>query len=186
MKYLFLKYYFGYLMLYLPFAAFGQWGTGQATVYLNFPEVALVDIEPETNNQIHFAIQPAQEAGQSALIEKSADAALWINYTSAMSVNQNSRSITVAVSQGQIPSGIKLFLVTSEISGGNGRCGVSTGKTELSNQPRPIITGIGNCFTGDGINNGHQISLSIEISDYPALKSTGESNFIVLYTLTDN
>lgn len=186
MRNLILKYVCWLFFILNPFIVFGQWETGHTNVFLSIPEVGLIDIEFESNDRIHFALLPAAEAGTSSVIKESSDANLWINYSSALRASQNSRSVTAEVSQGQIPPGIKLYLEASALSGGTGQCGAPTGRVELSNQPRPIISGIGNCFTGDGINKGHQLSFAIEISDYPELKSSGEINFLILYTLTDN
>ncbi len=189
MKHILQKYYFGLLLLCLPFISMGQLENGKVSVLFSLPEVALVDIEPGNNNPVNLTLLPPSESGNSSIIEKSADASLWINYSSALPAHQNSRSITAEVAQGQIPSGVKLFLEASAISGGKGQCGISNGKTEISTQPRPIISEIGNCSTGDGMNKGHQISYSIEITDYPQLKSTGngvETNVLIVYTLTDN
>jgi hypothetical protein len=186
MRNLILKHGCRLLFILIPFGVFAQWESGHSTVVLSIPEVALIDIEFATGSQVQFTLLPSAEAGNASEIKETSQANLWINYSSALRAGQDSRSITAEVSQGQIPAGIKLYLEALKISGGNGQRGAPTGKVELSNQPRPIISGIGNCFTGDGINNGHQLSFSIEIANYPEFKSSGETNFLVLYTLTDN
>lgn len=187
MKRIFLKYEVKLIFLLLPFCAFSQWEDGQVPVRLSMPEVALVDIEPGVNNRIHFTLSPDTESGSSPVLEESADETLWVNYSSALPDRQDSRLITAEISQGTVPPGIRIFLEASSFSGqGKGELGHAEGKIELSNQPRPVITGIGNCFTGDGINNGHRLTFSIEISDYSKVAAAGETNFVLLYTLTDN
>jgi len=166
---------------------FAQWETGQVNAHLTLPEVTLVDIEPSLNNSINFTISPGLQGGDSPVIQETTNETLWINYTSALPDGLNSRSINAEISQGSLPEGISLFLVAAPYSGmGKGRFGVSDGKIELSNQPRPIISGIGNCFTGDGINNGHKLTFSIEISDYSKVHAVDNSSYSVLYTITDN
>jgi hypothetical protein len=64
--------------------------------------------------------------------------------------------------------------------------GQSAGKVNLTRQPQPIITGLGSCFTGDGINNGHSLSFSIEITDYAKIYAMEESELTIVYTITDN
>jgi hypothetical protein len=182
-----LKYSTWFLFAMFPFIAFGQWESGQVSVFFSLPEVALVDIEPGGDNRIQFTILPGTESGSAPTVENSSDNSLWLNYSSALPSSQNSRSITAEVSQGGVPKGIKLFLTASEFSGsGDGQRGSSAGRIELSNQQRPIISGIGNCYTGDGTGSGHQLTFSLEISDYTEIETAGENNFIVLYTLTDN
>lgn len=182
-----LKFGFWLLLALFPLAGFGQWERGQVSVFFTLPEVALVDIEPGGDNRVKFTIMPESESGSAPAVQHSAENSLWLNYSSALPAHQNSRSITAEVSQGAVPRGVKLFLEASEFSGsGGGLPGQTAGRIELTNQPRPIVTGIGNCYTGDGVLSGHQLSFTIEISDYTQLESTGENNFVVLYTLTDN
>ncbi len=171
----------------IVFAVYPQWENRQVSVFFSLPEVALVDIEPGIDNSIHFTIIQGAGSGSSPTIEQSNNNSLWLNYSSALPVNQNSRSITAEVSQGTVPKGLKIFLEASQFSGnGNGQRGISSGKIELTNQPRPIITGIGNSYTGDGVQSGHQLTFSVEISDFTQIETSGENNFLVLYTLTDN
>lgn len=175
------------LFVLFPLISFGQWENGQVSVFFSLPEVALVDIEPGADNSIHFTILPGTESGGSLSAEQSSNNSLWLNYSSALPANLNSRSITAEVSQGAVPKGIKLFLEASPFSNsGNGQRGSSSGRIELSNQPRSIISGIGNCYTGDGTGSGHQLTFTLEISDYTEIETAGENNFIVIYTLTDN
>lgn len=181
------KYGVNLFFILLPVLAFSQWETGQVSAYFRIPEVALLDIEPGVNNHIHFNVLPSAESGQSPVIEESSDETLWLNYTSALPENLNSRSVMVEIAQGSLPEGIQLSLEISDYSGnGNGQFGSPAGKMELSSQPKPVISGIGNCYTGDGIQNGHQLIFSLEISDYSKFTAVGESNFMLLYTLTDN
>ena len=126
------------------------------------------------------------ESGELPVLQQSSDN-LWINYSSSLASGQNSRSIVAEISQGALPEGITLYLKASNYSGtGGGNYGHSAGKVSLSSQPKPIITNIGNCFTGDGINNGHLLAFSIEISDYTKIVSVENSSIVVLYTITDN
>ncbi|NCA79923.1 MAG: hypothetical protein EOM76_07040 [Sphingobacteriia bacterium] len=165
---------------------YAQINQAQLNVYFSLPEVALLDLEPNLNNDVLFSIESNGESGSSASVHHSSTT-IWINYSSSLSGSQSSRTITAEISQGFLPEGILLFLQASEYSGtGGGAFGHSSGKVALSSQPKPIITNIGNCFTGDGINNGHLLSFSVEISDYSKIVSVENSNLLVLYTITDN
>jgi hypothetical protein len=167
--------------------AFSQWEEGQINVFFSVPEIALVDIESITSNNINFTIIPSNESGGTPEIKESNNESLWINYSSAMKNLKSSRSIVAEISNGNLPEGIQLFLKASDYSGrGKGKLGHPTEKINLSSQPKPIITEIGSCFTGDGVNNGHQLSFSIAVTDYSKMRSTQELDFTVLYTITDN
>ena len=179
-----------YLFIFLITAsnpAFSQWENGQISVNFSITEIALVDIEPDFNNSIQFVIRPTAEKGQQLEIMDSSNESLWINYSSALSNTHQSRSIIAEISQGTLPNGLELFVEASNYSGlGKGKLGLSVGKTSLTNRPKPIITNIGSCFTGDGINNGHLLTFSIEIKDYEKIRSGEETIFTVLYTIKDN
>lgn len=167
--------------------AFSQWEEGQISVRLSIPEIALVDIEPGSNNSIDFNIIPSTESGNSSQTHESTNESLWINYSSALANPQNSRKIVAEISQGVLPEGILLYLQASRYVGmGDGKLGHSSGKIELTNQPKPLITDIGSCYTGEGINNGHLLKFSIEISNYSKIYAIEESDLNILYTITDN
>ena len=175
------------VLLLKPDFVFSQWEEGQLNVNFSLPQIALVDIEPGFNNSIHFTLDPALESGNPAVVQLSSSNDLWINYSSSLANARSSRSIIAEVSQGNVPEGLVLYIEASDYSGtGKGQLGQTVGKVEISAHPTQIITNIGNCFTGDGINSGHFITFSMDISDYSRIVSADELNFIVLYTITDN
>lgn len=179
---------FAFFLLVLNEKAFPQMEEAEANVYFALPQIALVDIEPGLDNSIHFKVNASAESGESPFLELPVNDDLWINYSSSLATAQNSRSIVAEISQGEIPDGIRFYLEASNYSGtgGAGQVGQPSGRIELNSQPRPIISNIGNCYTGDGINNGHRLSFSIDVSDYSRVFSVDESSFVVLYTITDN
>ena len=177
-----------FLFTITPAKVYAQHEDVEANVYFSLPQVALVDIEPDLDNSIRFSINSSAESGESPFLQLPSNDQLWINYSSSLSNSRNSRSIVAEISQGNLPKGIQFFLEASNYSGsgGAGQVGQPAGRIELRKQPRPIISNIGNCFTGNGINNGHRLSFSIEVSDYSKVQSVDESNFVVMYTITDN
>lgn len=167
--------------------AFAQWEEGELNVSFSLPPVALVDIEPDANNSIHFTVLPAAESGASPQIKRTTDQTLWLNYSSALVNPQNTRSILAEITGEGLPEGVTLNVEALRYDGtGNGQFGQPAGKVSLSSQPKAIITNVGNCFTGDGVNNGHQLTFSIEVSDYSKITAASESSFTILYTLSDN
>jgi hypothetical protein len=179
---------FATLLIFCVPQAFAQWEEGELNVSISIPPVALIDIEPAIENSIHFSIVPSAESGASPQVRKtSSGESLWINYSSALQNAQSRRSIVAEISEGILPEGISLNVEASRFQGkGKGQLGQSTGKVSLSNQPQTIITGVGNCFTGDGQNNGHLLTFSIEVSDYAKISTADEVAFTILYTLNDN
>jgi hypothetical protein len=174
-------------MLFIYNEALSQWEEGEINVNFSLPPVALIDIEPDVDNSIHFTISPATESGASPQVRESSAQTLWINYSSALANPQNTRSIIAEISGGGLPDGVSLNVEASKYQGmGDGQFGQPAGKVTLSNQPRAIITNVGNCFTGDGENNGHLLTFSIEVSDYSQISAANETSFTILYTLSDN
>lgn len=179
---------FGGLLIFCVSPTFAQWEEGELNVSISIPPVALIDIEPAIENSIHFAIVPSAESGASPQIRKtSTGESLWLNYSCALQNAQSRRSIVAEISEGFLPEGISLNVEASRYRGnGKGQMGQPTGKVSLTNQPQAIITGVGNCFTGDGQNNGHLLTFSIEVSDYAKISTADEVAFTILYTLSDN
>ena len=178
------------LLLIFPVAyntALAQWEEAGLNISFSLPEIALIDIEPDVNNSITFSILPSGESGNSPEISIFSQQTLWLNYSSCLKKNQNSRSVVAELSKDTKQTGIKFYLEASNYTGiGEGQPGMPTGKVELTKHPVSIITGLGNVFTGDGINNGHMLTFSAQITDYNKISSTDQSVFIIIYTLTDN
>ncbi|MEZ5103562.1 MAG: hypothetical protein R2757_22500 [Draconibacterium sp.] len=184
-EHIFLACLFTFLVLYTN-RAFSQLDEAQLNINFSLPEIALIDIEPNFNNNVYFTISSGVESGNSPVFQQ-VSTNIWINYSSSLSSLQHSRSVVAELSQADLLDGITLYLEASNYSGsGGGQHGQSAGKIALSSQPKSIITNIGNCFTGDGINNGHSLSFSIDISDYAKVVSVENANLLVLYTITDN
>lgn len=174
------------LILFLMYSTpgFSQWDKANINVRFTVPEIAIVDIEPKIN-KLEFNLQPSSEAGGEPEMKQKNGESLWINYSSA--VNVNTRTIKAEIAQGAIPNGLSLFLEASPPSVfGSKNQGISTGRTNITYEPKPIISGIGSCFTGDGINMGHELKYSLEITDFSKIQSIGSEEFTILYTITDN
>ncbi|QIA09783.1 hypothetical protein [Draconibacterium halophilum] len=168
----------------LPLMA--QWGNGNINVRFSVPEIAILDIEPDIGN-VEFSINAASGPGGAPEVVNKSNESIWINYSSAIRENGNTRSIKAEISEGVIPKGISFFIEASSASAfGSKNQGSSAGKVKVASAPRPIITGIGSCFTGDGVNMGHHLKYFLEISDFTQIEAMGDYEFTVLYTITDN
>lgn len=174
------------LILLLPLGGIAQSNEAKHKINLEIPEVALLGLVSENGNNIHLnAISPT-EAGNSIQNSGSQDESIWINYSSIITDENHSRKI-VAMVQGEIPKGVQIKVEASEATGiGKGEKGHPAGLITLTNEPSEIITGIGSCYTGKGINNGHYLTYKLEIkeSEFSQLSNQIEPLNIV-YTLTD-
>ena len=174
------------ILILLSLHCVAQWEEAYVEASITLPPFALVDIEPEDNN-IYFSVLPAEAPGMPAQVIRSEDKPLVINYTSALSPTNTTRSIVAGLSVGSLPAGIELIVEASEYRGqGKGRFGIPAGKVSLSDNPKAIITDVGNCFTGNGEDNGHLLNLSVKISDFSKINSANEITVSVIYTICDN
>ncbi|NQU85289.1 MAG: hypothetical protein HQ541_05970 [Mariniphaga sp.] len=153
-------------------------------------EVALLDLESISSSAISINPISPTEAGNALDFSMATNNQIWINYSSITGLTEPQRKVSVYV-DGAIPDGVVLNVIASSYSGnGNGKTGISTGKVKLSGQVRNIITNIGSCYTGDGINNGHLLTYSLELdksnSGYGNLNFDESTTISVTYTLSDN
>lgn len=176
------------LLLFLILPLQGAFAQGSANLVFNVttPRLALIDIEPSSNNNVTLQITPSPEAGESTGTFP-ANSDLWINYTCAKSNSDPFKKVNVQVN-GTIPAGITLKIAASAATGfGRGQRGTPTGSpVTLSNTPQTLISGIGGSFTGDGIGNGHQLTFTIDIPNFNILNVSPNTTLQVIYTLADN
>jgi len=158
-------------------------GSARHSVCVVIPAFAVLDVEP-SNTPITLQLQTPTEAG-SALDADQVDGSKWLNYTSAISVGGNSRSITAQITSGSLPEGIRLTLQASNSAGGGGATGATTGIINLSNNPQTIISGIGRSYTGMGTGSGHQLIYGLSIVDYTKLDADANQNVQVIFTITE-
>ncbi len=173
-------------VLMQTFPVFSQLNDKAVNVRFTVPEIAVVDIEPALNN-VEFAISASDQPGAEPVVEQLSEESLWINYSSAIRPNSNKRKIVAQISEGEIPAGIAFFIEASAATPfGSANQGNSLGRVQMTKDPRPIISGIGSCYTGDGVNMGHELKYSIEITDFSKIESAGDQVFTVMYTISDN
>ncbi len=154
--------------------------SGSRNVNLNLQEIALLDIEP--TGTLNFSFTAPSEAGNT-LTTPSANTTKWLNYTSAVTVG-NTRNVTAHIDAALPGVAIKIQAGTVA-AGGGGTLGVSAGQVTLSTSPVNIITGIGGAYTGNGTNRGHQLTISLEVSDFSELSQTTNEVITITYTITD-
>ena len=177
-----------FLLVFVNLSA--QENHGSHKISLKIPEVALINVY--SNSAISLGNNSVIEAGQPLNIEET-DSSVWINYSSIVgSQTQPSRDISIRISEGTIPSGVKLYVkVAKDMGAGAGK----TGKPieiaqELTANPLTIITDIGSAYTGTGVNKGNNVQYTLKLSDepnaYANLDFDQSSTLVINYTLTDN
>lgn len=115
--------------------------------------------------------------------EMVADNTQWINYSLEVNPAEPFASISVEIASGNIPNGIELYIQAGYYTGsGRGKTGRPTGKIRIDHMPKVLINDIGTSFTGHGRHQGHQLILSIVITDF-ALLQPGEYTLYIQYTL---
>lgn len=160
--------------------------TQEIEVSLALPEVSLVSIKPD-NSTIVISMENANVAGEKIVCTSKSENHLWLNYTCSLAPESPSKNLTAQIISGSVPNGLELQLTVSDYTGnGKGRFGTPIPKIKLQNYPQNIISNIGGSYTNQGINNGHELEYTLEISNYKLLDSEKSNTLTILYTLNDN
>lgn len=152
----------------------------------NIPAIALVDFASSDLRTVtyNFASQEPNQIEQ--LVSQNTDGTTWINYSSIVR-SGTTNYITAEVTNGELPGNMTLNLfVSADIGAGAGSLGTSSGQVVLTNYPQIIISNIGSCFTGRGMNRGHHLRYewrSID-NDNVIEKPRGENAVSVTYTIS--
>ena len=158
------------------------------TITIGVPEVAIVDIEPLASKNITLGFTAPTEAGLP-IVADAANNSLWLNYSSIKSATDATRNVSVRLSAA-IP-GIDIQLTAAEASGlGGGTLGIPSAQLTLSSADQTVISGIGSAYTGDGANNGHNLTYVLSPTSttggYADLEATASTVTTVTYTISDN
>ncbi|WP_265429900.1 hypothetical protein [Chryseobacterium sp. YIM B08800] len=165
--------------------------TDNHTVTISVPEVALVDIEPAATKNITLGFTAPTEAG-NPVTPNTANTTLWLNYSSIKSVADPTRNVSVSVNA--IIPGIDIHVTAAAATGsGGGTLGTPAAQLTLSATDQTIISGIGSAYTGNGANNGHNLTYALAagsgpgaVAAYADLQATASTVATVTYTISDN
>ncbi len=162
-----------------------NWSTSSLSVNLTLPEVAVINLAPNTST-IDMSIRPPASPGQPIDMSQATNNDKWINYSVSEGRGTPKRNITAQIISGEVPRGFKLKLSAGNYQGyGKGKTGKSAGEITLSGTPQSIVRNIGGGYTGRGVNNGHRLFFELIYDDYQDVK-VGSSSITVAFTLTDN
>ncbi|WP_261510142.1 hypothetical protein [Chryseobacterium paludis] len=165
--------------------------TDNHTISVTIPEVALVDIEPAATKNITLGFTAPTEAGLP-IIPSTSNNTLWLNYSSIKSVADATRNVSVKLNA--IIPGIDIHVTAAAAAGaGAGTLGTPSAQLTLSAADQTIISGIGSAYTGDGANNGHNLTYALAagsgpggVANYADLQATATAVATVTYTISDN
>ncbi|REC42534.1 hypothetical protein [Chryseobacterium pennipullorum] len=165
--------------------------TDSHTITISIPEVALVDIEPAATKNLTLGFTAPTEAG-NPVIPATANSTLWLNYSSIKSETEPTRNVTVSLNA-PIP-GVDINVTAAAATGsGGGTLGLSAGLLTLSAAGQTIVSGIGSAYTGNGANNGHNLTYALAagsgpggVAAYADLQATPTTQATVTYTISDN
>lgn len=153
---------------------------------VSIPEVALLALQFEGNSNVEI-MGTTTTAGDKISVSEKSKTGVWVNYSS-IAGNHQKRKITATVA-GKIPEGIVLKVKADPYTGaGKGNVGTSTGLVQLSESPVDVISEIGSCYTGSGVQNGHLLSYQLELDEQLFYKDSEDTapTLSIIYTLTDD
>ncbi len=191
------KLFFAAVIVLSANAAIAQADTNVDThlITINIPEVALLDLEVATGTTaITLDGTMPTEAGLPMTFGAAAtNASIWINYSSIVgSTTEPSRKVSVQITDGAVPTGLKLTALAAADAGkGGGTVGTASAVLTLSaDTAQDIITGVGSAYTGDGANNGHKLTYQLDYAtdaatDYAGLDFDDSADLTITYTLSD-
>lgn len=157
--------------------------TRSHSIRLTLNLVSLLDVEP-TGTAISLAMGQPTDAGLP--VQTATNNTKWVNYTSCMGTATTSRTVSAKLT-GTLPSGVGLQLQAGSCSGsGSGVFGTSDGTvTLMPGVSTQIISGIRGAYTGNGTNNGHQLTYTLLISNYANLVAGSYGPLVVTYTISN-
>lgn len=164
-----------------------NWGFSQTQtmhdLYFTIPEIAILDIEPNTYDIILTFDSPIEAGDQ---LEELSDNTKWLNYTSTVTKGGLLRNITAQITSSIGISGLKMELLVSSYSGrGKGVFGTPVGAIDLTTTAQTIITGIGGCYTNTGISSGHNLEYNVSINDYSIFEIPATPNIDIIFTISN-
>jgi len=131
--------------------------TVEIPILFTIPAIALVDFAGSDARITFTSGNGAEQIITPSTLDKT-----WINYSSIVE-GKTTNIISVNLSSGYLPAEVKINLdVGRDVGAGAGTTGKPNNQIILTPYPQEIITGIGSCYTGRGIQKGHQLTYSWE------------------------
>lgn len=163
-----------------------QHNSAEVSISMVIPPVALINFVSNERQLITYSYSNMQFQEVEQVITPTTGDKTWVNYSSIVGPGL-SNYITVHISSGSLPADVVLTVyVSDDIGAGEGSTGTSVGNITLSSYPQNIITNIGSCYTGEGVNKGHQLIYMWENPDSYSYNLNYENGkaIAVTYTIT--
>lgn len=155
------------------------------TLGITIPTVAIVDIEPAASKTIAMVFAAPIEAG-TPITAPANNASLWLNYSYIPSVVSKTAKVSVKLDAALAGVDVKVQAATATASNGGGTLGNSVvSAITLTAVDQEIISSIGASYTGDGSNNGHNLTYSLSAGSYASLFAS-TPQVTVTYTISEN
>ena len=154
--------------------------TDNHNITLAVPQIALLDIESASAIDISVTLVAPDEAGDP--MASQTDNSLWLNVTSIVN-SGNTRNISVKIDK--VVLGLDVKVVAATYSGlGNGNWGTPNPEFALTTTDQTLVNGITSGYTGDGAENGYQLTYTVDPDEtaFDALEASSPS-LVVTYTL---
>ncbi|MFA6260565.1 MAG: hypothetical protein WC760_03795 [Bacteroidia bacterium] len=179
-----LLFIFGFILSGSVFAQ--RRNTAKMNLTCNIPAIALVDFASSDLRTVTYnssLLDPNQV--EQLVSDGATDGTTWINYSSIVR-NGTTNYITAEVSSGELPGDMTLNLYVSPDNGeGAGSKGTACGQMVLTSYPQIIISNIGSCFTGRGLNRGHHLRYEWRSIDNENVIEKPHGNIVsVTYTIS--
>jgi hypothetical protein len=154
-------------------------------VSLTIPQIAIMDLMPNTST-IELNVSAPTRAGEPIDMSNATDNSKWINYSSSLAPGGARRNVTAQILSGSLPQGMKLKIKADNYRGnGRGDRGTPSQEIVLNSIPQVILRDIGACYTGRGVQQGHQLSFALDYDNYANI-DFGNEIIVIAFTLTDN
>ena len=150
------------------------------TVSIVIPEIAMLDIESASLNDITLTMVAPGEAGET--LADQTDNSLWLNVTSIVA-SKRTRDISVKINAPI--TGIDLKVV-SAAGTGFGSWGIPQAEVILAAGDKTLVSGIKSGYTGNGDGYGYNLTYTVSPqadTDFGDLVADTE-DITVTYTLT--
>ncbi|MFG4002811.1 hypothetical protein [Flavobacterium aquidurense] len=155
------------------------------TLGITIPTVAIVDIEPALGKNITMAFTAPIEAGLP-VVAPASNATLWLNYSYIPTASAKTAKVSVKMDAVVPGLDVRVQAATATGTNGGGTLGTIAGSAiTLTAADQQIISAIGASYTGDGAANGHNLTYSLNATNYAGLFASTPS-VIVTYTISEN
>lgn len=188
------KLFFAAVIVLSANASFAQADSKIAShlVTISIPEVALLDLEAATTSITLAGTNPTEAGDPMTFGPAATNATIWMNYSSIVKKDKL-RNVSVAITAGTVPTGLKLTVLASAASAeGAGTKGTAlVAAHTLTGTATSLVSGIGSTYTGDGVNKGRNLTYKLDYAtdaatDYASLNFDTVLPITITYTLSDN